>query len=126
MNNESYRVIVAGSRTFDNYPLLCEKLDYLLSEKKKAGAAITIVCGMAKGADLLGAEYASAHGYNIAEFPAQWEIYGRRAGPVRNEQMAQNADALIAFWDGKSRGTESMIHLAEKYKLKVRIIRYTN
>ena len=60
----------------------------------------------------------------VAYFPADWDKYGKAAGFIRNEQMAQNADALVVFWDGKSRGTKNMIELAAKYKLKVRIKKY--
>lgn len=58
-------------------------------------------------------------------FPADWNKHGRAAGPIRNEEMAQYADALIAFWDGKSRGTKSMISLATEYSLKIKIHHYT-
>ena len=85
---------------------------------------IVVVCGKAKGADTLGEQYAKERGYVVAYYPADWEKYGKRAGFIRNEQMAKNADALVAFWDGKSRGTKSMIELAQRYGLKIRIKRY--
>lgn len=53
-----------------------------------------------------------------------WKLYGKQAGYLRNEQMAQNADALAAFWNGESRGTKHMIELAKRYGLKVRVKRY--
>ncbi len=59
-------------------------------------------------------------GYTIDYYPAQWKLYGKRAGYLRNEQMAQNADALAAFWSG----TKNMIELAKRYGLKVRVKRY--
>lgn len=85
---------------------------------------ITVVCGQAKGADTLGEQYATEKGYTIDYYPAQWKLYGKRAGYLRNEQMAQNADALAAFWNGESRGTKHMIELAKRYGLKVRVKRY--
>lgn len=77
---------------------------------------------MAKGADLLGKKYAEEKRYVVRRMPADWDKHGRAAGPIRNKQMAQSADALIAFWDGKSKGTENMINLAKEYGLKVRVV----
>lgn len=85
---------------------------------------IVIVCGMARGADTLGEQYGKQRGYRINYFPADWETFGKSAGYIRNQEMAENADALVAFWDGKSRGTASMIDLAHRYNLRVRIVRY--
>ena len=116
-----FRVIIAGSRDFSDYALLKRTMDTLLSNIKED---ITVVCGKARGADTLGEQYAKERGYAVAYFPADWDKYGKAAGFIRNEQMAQNADALVVFWDGKSRGTKNMIELAAKYKLKVRIKKY--
>ena len=118
-----YRVIIAGGRKFDNYKLLCEKVDFYLSEKYKTHK-IVIVSGMATGADMLGCKYARDHALEILSYPADWEKYGKAAGPIRNEKMAKDSDALIAFWDGESRGTKSMIDLAKTYGLKTAVIRY--
>ena len=57
-------------------------------------------------------------------YPADWERHGRAAGPIRNEEMAEVSDALIAFWDGKSRGTKSMIEIARRKGLQVAVVRY--
>lgn len=116
-----FRVIIAGSRDFNNYPLLRETMDKLLCNITDE---ITVVCGQARSADTLGEQYAMECGYSIAYFPADWKKYGKRAGYLRNEQMAQNADALAAFWNGESRGTRNMIELTRQYGLKVRIKRY--
>lgn len=116
-----FRVIIAGGRDFNDYQLLRKTLDNLLCNITEE---ITVVCGQARGADTLGERYAKERGYSIAYFPADWKKYGKRAGYLRNEQMAQNADALVAFWDGQSRGTGHMIDLARRYGLKVRIKRY--
>ena len=66
-----------------------------------------------RGAGKLGEQYAKERGYKITRFPADRKRFGRAAGPKRNEQMANYADALIAFWDEKSRGTKNMIDLAK-------------
>lgn len=115
-----FRVIVAGGRDFDNYDLLERKMDHLLS---RILSPIVIVCGKARGADTLGEQYAKSRGYQIAYYPADWSI-GKSAGYIRNLEMANNADALVAFWDGKSRGTKHMIDIAHKKNLKVRVIYY--
>lgn len=120
---EDFRVIIAGTRTFDDYGMLCLHADYMLQEQRKK-RRIVIVSGAAKGADALGEQYAKDRGYKIQRYPADWDKYGKAAGPIRNEKMAQNADALIAYWDGKSRGTWNMIELARNYGLKVSIKRY--
>lgn len=116
-----FRVIIAGGRDFSDYELLRSTMDRLLSNTMDE---IVIVCGMAKGADTLGEQYAKECGYKVDYFPADWKKHGKAAGFLRNEQMAQNADALAAFWDGQSRGTKNMIELARRYGLKVRIKRY--
>lgn len=113
-----FKLIIAGSRTFDNYELLREKLDKLLVNKIE----VEIVCGCCKGADLLGERYAKERNCKIKYFPADWDNLGRGAGFIRNRQMALYADALVAFWDGKSRGTECMIEFAKEHNLLIRII----
>ena len=76
------------------------------------------------GADALGERYAAERGYLLRRFPADWKQYGRAAGVRRNKEMAQNADALIAFWDGISRGTKNMIEEATAAGIIVCVKRY--
>lgn len=122
------KVIIAGGREFKDYNLLKTKVDYYLSNAVKKGYKIIIVSGTARGADKLGEKYAKERGYEIAYFPANWKL-GKRAGYLRNEEMAKYASedkqgALIAFWDNESRGTKHMIDLAEKYNLHTRVVNY--
>jgi hypothetical protein len=70
-----------------------------------------IVSGGARGVDTLAIAYAKAHGLPYKIFPADWQKYGYRAGPLRNKQMANYADYGVAIWDGQSRGTKNMIDL---------------
>jgi len=112
------KIIIAGSRSFSNYYLLKERLDQV----KKAIGEFEIVSGKAKGADSLGEQYAKENELPIKEFPAKWDEYGKKAGYLRNEEMAKYADSCIVFWDGKSKGTEHMIDLANKYKLSLAVI----
>ena len=114
------KVIVAGSRNFNDYKLLCEKLTNLLRNIKHP----VIVCGEARGADTLGKRYAEELGIEIMSFPADWKKEGKAAGYKRNERMAVCADALVAFWDGKSKGTEHMINTMKSLNKPIRIIKY--
>ena len=114
------KVIIAGSRTFSDYNFLRTNCDRLLSQFSN----IEIVSGTAQGADQLGERYAREKGYDIKQFPANWDKYGKRAGYLRNDDMAQYADWLIAFWDGTSKGTKHMIDLANKRGIKVEIVNY--
>jgi hypothetical protein len=114
------KVIIAGSRTFNNYSLLKDKCNKILSSQPN----IEIVSGTAKGADKLGEKYAIENNIPLKQFPANWDKYGKKAGYKRNEEMATYSDGLIAFWDNESPGTKHMIDLAMKYGLKVRIIYY--
>jgi len=111
------KVIIAGGRDFSDYDNLCQVCNKILSEQTN----IEIVSGVASGADKLGERFAFDNGYPIKQFPADWDKFGKSAGYKRNAEMAEYADALIAFWDGKSKGTKHMIDLANDAKLKVRI-----
>ena len=116
-----FRVIIAGGREFNNYQYLKDSMDYFL---QNIDDDISVVCGMARGADTLGEKYAKENGYEVHYFPADWDKYGKAAGYIRNEEMAENADALVAFWNGSSRGTKHMIDIANKHKLMVRVKKY--
>ena len=118
-----YKIIIAGGRDFMNYNLLKEKTNKILQEKKVTHK-IVIISGCARGADTLGLRYASENTFDVEEYPADWDKYGKKAGYVRNVEMAENADALIAFWDGKSKGTKHMIDIATERNLPIRVIRY--
>lgn len=121
---EYFRVIIAGGRYFSNYELLRTFVDMKLSRITEE-KPIEIVSGGATGADALGERYAKEKGYLLRRFPADWKQYGKAAGVRRNKEMAQNADALIAFWNGESRGTKNMIEEARAAGLLVAVKRYT-
>jgi hypothetical protein len=111
------KVIIAGSRGFSDFSLLFSKCEEILENQ----IDIEIVSGTAKGADKLGEHYASLKGYSVARFPADWSK-GRSAGFIRNAEMANYSDCLIAFWDGESKGTKHMIDLAQTKGLKIHVI----
>ena len=121
-----HRVIIAGSREMADYEAAKKVISEVFSEIG-GGAPVRIVSGHCRGADILGERYAREHGLELAVFPAEWNRYGRRAGFIRNTQMAEFASeegvegALIAFWDGQSRGTKMMIGIAEKKGLSIRV-----
>lgn len=129
-----FKVIIAGSREFRNYEFLKRKCDKALSQIKDD---IIIISGCANGADSLGEKYAQERGYYLMECPAPWgdvegkpakqlkinsrgEQYWTLAGLYRNQLMAEEADALIAF-DMGTPGTKDMIKRAEKQKIKIKV-----
>ena len=125
------RIIIAGSRKFNDYPKMVKELDNLGIHLINSINPIEIVSGHAPGADTLGEKFAKEYDYPLKIFPAEWDKYGKAAGPIRNEQMAKYAaeadrGILIAFPIGESRGTKNMIKLAERYGLEVNIIECEN
>lgn len=113
------RIIVAGSRYFSNKEWLYSVLDDYI---KNVDDNVEIVSGHCRGADMLGEQYAKDHNIPVVVFPADWNTYGKRAGYIRNKQMAEYASeengVLIAFPIGEARGTKLMIKLAHEYDLE--------
>ena len=124
----NHRIIIAGGRDFTDKKFMYTALDRLFrdfdDEMHMPIMPLEIVSGTARGADALGADWATANWVRLKEFPADWDKYGKGAGYVRNEEMAIYANVLVAFWDGKSRGTKHMIDLAHKHGLEVHVYRY--
>ena len=97
------KVIIAGGRDFTNWGTFFQvinKWEFMITE---------VVCGDARGADTFGSTWAENHNIPIKHFPADWERYGKSAGYIRNAEMGEYGDALIAFWNGHSTGTKHMI-----------------
>jgi hypothetical protein len=106
------KVIIAGSRDFNDYALLKQTVDFF---QRQYGPITEIVCGMARGADLLGRRYGHEHNIPVREMPADWNRFGKSAGYKRNTQMAEytgSQGALIAFHMHNSRGTQHMIDIS--------------
>lgn len=114
------KVIIAGGRHYHDYARVKKEAMQFLAEQNWQDAII--VSGGASGVDALGERFAREQGFAIEQHPADWQKHGRAAGPIRNRDMAEAADALLAFWDGASRGTKSMIGLAQKNNLAVKVI----
>lgn len=117
------KIIIAGSRGYNDYYEFCHWLDTCLGKEKKS---IEIVSGGAKGPDSMSERYAAARKIKLVQFLPQWKLHGKRAGIIRNRDMGDYADKLIAFWDGKSRGTKNMIEYMKKLKKPVQVIYLEN
>ena len=109
---DKVKVIIAGTRykdkankiPFDDFKLIVEAVD-------RSGFEITeVVCGMAIGVDKLGEQWAIANNIPVKEMPANWNAHGKAAGPIRNRQMAEYADAAVIIWDGVSDGSRNMVN----------------
>ena len=115
----SFRVVVCGSRSFSDFVLLRSKLDVFLARKLPD---VVILSGGCRGADALAERYAALRGLPVERFLADWARLGRSAGFHRNEVMVKQADAVVAFWDGRSRGTASVISLAKILRKPLRVV----
>jgi hypothetical protein len=112
------KTIIAGSRDLIGFTGLAE-VEKAISD---SDFDITeVVCGCAKGVDELGLIWGTNHDIPVKRFPAQWNKFGKSAGPQRNIEMARYANALIAVWDGRSKGTAHMIKVAKMQGLKVHV-----
>ena len=108
------KIAVIGSRNFRDYDLLKRTLDDI--------DITVIISGGVKGADALGEKYAEEHQIPTMVFRPDWKRFGRRAGPVRNSTIVENADCVIAFWDGVSKGTQSSINIAKRFNKPLQIV----
>lgn len=129
MEVSQVRIIVAGGRDFSDYAKLESEVTEIISSYR-IGDDITIISGHCRGADMLGEQLANKYSIPIKIFPANWDKHGKSAGYIRNRQMAEYASdgdsigILVAFWDGKSKGTKSMIDLGLQYLKEVHVIKY--
>lgn len=123
------RVIVAGGRDFSDYKFMKKKLLYYFGNYNMED--IEIISGTANGADKLGERFATEMGCKLTRMPAEWEKFGRKAGYIRNDDMAKYAksdpeikSACVCFWNGLSKGTKHMIDLAKKRKVNLKVVGY--
>lgn len=97
--------------------------DQITEAIAKAGYKVTeVISGAATGIDSDGEKWATAHSIPTTLFPALWDTHGKKAGPIRNKEMASYADCLIAFWNGKSPGTKNMIDNMRRLKKPIYIV----
>ena len=127
------RVIIAGSRSFNDYEFLKTNCLNIFRQLKAEGydtkrETLEIISGTANGADKMGERFAEEFNLKVVHFPADWNKYGKRAGYIRNEQMAlyakEDNGVLIAFWNETSKGTKHMIDLANKHRLRVFVVKF--
>lgn len=122
------KLIIAGGRDMtDKHFVQRHFLTFIREQdsRKPLGGITEIVSGTARGADRCGEWVATFYnGLGLKQFPADWDKHGKRAGYLRNAEMADYADALLAFWDGKSKGTKHMIDTATKKGLVVKVVSY--
>ena len=129
------RVIIAGSREFNDYVLLKEECLKIFRQLKSEGyntdrSVVEIISGAARGADIIGEQFSNVYRLPLKRFKADWDCWGKSAGYRRNEQMAlyakedQEIGVLIAFHNGVSKGTKHMIDLANKHGLRVFVVNF--
>lgn len=116
--SDKTRVIVAGSRKIKDEELVYKHIEEYLKKIKYP----IIVSGMAVGPDKIAVKYAKENNIELEKYPANWDKYDKSAGYKRNVEMAEISDHLLVFWDEKSVGTKHMIDIAEKHKLKLKVI----
>lgn len=107
---------VVGGRNFNDYQLLTEVLSNHQISK--------IISGGARGADSLGERYAKENGIEVEIYRPDWDKYGKSAGFLRNTTIVENSEIIIAFWDGKSHGTQDTINKCKKSGKEVIIVSY--
>ena len=112
------KLAVVGSRDFDNYPVLKAKLDII----HKVKIITCVISGGAIGADSLAEKWAKENNIETLIFYPNWNKHGKSAGYIRNEEIIKASDAVIAFWNGTSKGTAHSINLARKYNKALAII----
>ena len=117
------RLIVAGGRNLNDTRFIHDAIDKILCNTDLS--EVELVCGMARGVDMVAFQWANKNNVPIKEFPADWDAHGKAAGPIRNRQMSNYATHLIAFHDGVSRGTKNMLEEANKVGLRVRVVKYS-
>ena len=110
------KVVIGGCRDYNDYVFFKSRLDAILKNEKDE---IIIISGHCSGVDIMGEKYAAENGFNVEIFLPEWKKYGRAAGPIRNKKMVECADLVIAFWDGSSKGTSSLIKYAQNSQKEV-------
>lgn len=117
------KLIVAGGRDFTDTNRMIAELQKLV-ESGEITDSPELVCGMARGADMLAYSLWTNNRMPIHNFPANWNKHGKSAGYKRNQEMGEFADAAVCFWDGNSKGTKHMIDIMNRLNKPVYIVRY--
>lgn len=117
------KLIIAGGRDFVDTNRMIEELQELVNSGNIPECP-ELVCGMARGADMLAYSLWANNKMPIHNFPANWDKYGKSAGYKRNQEMGEFADAAVCFWDGESKGTKHMIDIMNRLNKPVYVVRY--
>lgn len=122
-----YNLAVIGSRSFKDYETLEYEIDRIFKRKKIAtpDRNMCIVSGGARGADRLAKRYADEHEeVHYIEHPADWQKHGKKAGMIRNLDIVKDAHSVLAFWNGKSKGTKHTLGLAQSLGKNIKVVRF--
>ncbi len=114
------KLAIIGSRSFEDYEFAVAQLHELIQKEK--WVLTHIVSGGAKGADQIGERFALEHELELLLFKPDWKRFGKRAGFMRNSDIIAHSDAVVAFWDGASRGTKDSIDKAKALNKKVMVV----
>lgn len=118
------RLAIVGSRSFNDMKFMAAAISEILPNIITPGDDLLIVSGGAQGADELAVKLAKDIGVSWHIFHADWDNLGKRAGYVRNVDIVNGSDHVVAFWDGTSKGTKHTIDLAEKAGKLFQVIRF--
>ena len=120
------KLAIIGSRGFNDYDklerVLTSYFSFIVKKPPYINFIHKIISGGADGADKLGAKFANDNGVVLIEFKPDWDKYGKSAGFIRNKDIIDNCDFVLAFWDGKSKGTAHTLKLAKEQKKSTFIV----
>ena len=124
MLQEERRLLVCGSRTITDKEWVYSQIEKYWYEHLACYSDPIMIEGGARGVDLLARSYAIDNEWEIEEYPADWDKYGKSAGYIRNDIMVKKADEVLILWDGTSKGTKNDIDLCKKYNKPHEIVIY--
>jgi hypothetical protein len=110
------RCVISGSRDWEEFDHFYSRMDLYHQRWKDR---VVYISGLARGPDKMLVEWAKANDKDWVEFPADWDKHGKKAGYLRNQEMADHSTHAFAFWDGKSRGTKHMLDTCLRQKIHV-------
>jgi len=113
------KLAIVGGRNFNDESLMAEYLSLFsvaYTNDELDPPEVEVISGGAKGADSLGEWFAKINRMPVTIFKPEWDKYGKAAGFIRNQTIVDNCDMVLAFWDGKSRGTADTIEKAKRAK----------
>jgi len=112
------KLVIAGSRSFKDYEFLKETMTAMKDITE-------VISGGAIGADKLGEKWAKESKIPLRKMAADWDMYGKRAGFIRNNEMGMYCDEAIIFWDGTSKGSKNMIDVMKRFNKPYKVVLFT-